>query len=133
MSRAVVVLNTQADREKASRWCLKVKAGTTVTFTENKRTIPQNDRMWAMLTQLSKKAKYHGIWLTADGWKMLFVAQARQELKMLVPNLDNNGFVDLGGATSNMTVEEISAIIELIFAYAARADIDLEEPPEKPS
>ena len=119
MSRAVVVIQTQADREKIARWAANVKAGTTVTFKENKRSIPQSDKMWAMLGEIAAQVSWHGVRLSPDDWKIVFLDALKRELRM-VPNIDGNGFVQLGRSSSDLTKEEMSGMLELITEFGLR-------------
>lgn len=119
MTRAVVVIQTQADREKIARWAANVKAGTTVTFKENKRSIPQSDKMWAMLGEVAAQVPWHGVILDSEAWKLIFLDALKRELRM-VPNLEGNGFVQLGRSSSDLTKEEMSGMLELIGAFGAR-------------
>jgi hypothetical protein len=41
----------------------------------------------------------------------------------IVPNLDGSGFVNLGTRSSDLSVEEMSDLIELIHAFAAKRGI----------
>lgn len=54
MSRALVILATRAERERAARWCMTAPVNTRVEFKEAKRTTDQNARMWAMLTDVAQ-------------------------------------------------------------------------------
>ena len=119
MSRAVLILTDKASREKAAAWCRNAPPGTRLEFKQVKRSLPQNDRMWAMLTDVSRQATHHGIHLTPDDWKLLFLDALGRELRC-VPNLDNDGFVNLGRSSSKLSVEEMTNMIELIFAYGAK-------------
>ena len=119
MTRAVVVIQTQADREKIARWAANVKAGTTVTFKGNKRSIPQSDKMWAMLGEIAAQVSWHGVRLSPDDWKIVFLDALKRELRM-VPNIDGNGFVQLGRSSSDLTKEEMSGMLELITEFGLR-------------
>ncbi len=119
MSRVTVILNTKARREQASRWCLNAPMNTRVEFKETKRTIPQNDRMHAMLTDVARQVPYHGVRLSKDDYKLLFLDGLKREMR-LVPNLDGTGFVSLSGkSSSELSVSEMSDMIELIFKFGA--------------
>ena len=52
MSRALLILSNPTVRARAINWIKNVPDGTRVEFKEPKRTLPQNDRMWAMLTEI---------------------------------------------------------------------------------
>ena len=51
MSRAVLVLATAMDRAKAIRWIAKAPWNTRLELRAPKRTLPQNDRLWLLLTE----------------------------------------------------------------------------------
>jgi hypothetical protein len=120
MDKAFLILRDKGEtRAKAAAWCGRLPDGTRVTFAGPKRTLPQNDRMWAMLTDVSEQATHHGLKLTPTDWKHLFTAALRRELRM-VPNLTGDGFVQLGGRTSEMTTREMRDLIELIQAWGAQ-------------
>lgn len=118
MSRALLVLNGLADRMKAADWIHKAPPGTRVEFKASKRSLPQNSRMWAMLTDVAQQVVWHGVKLTPDCWKLVFLDALKRELR-LVPNLDGTGFVNLGRSSSDLSKEEMSDLIELIHAFGA--------------
>ncbi|GGE36120.1 NinB protein [Agaricicola taiwanensis] len=118
MGRATVVLTSQADKQKAAQWVMKAPWNTRVTFAASKRSLPQNDRMWAMLTDIASQMTYHGIKLAPDDWKLLFLDALKREVRM-VPNLEGNGFVSLGRSSSDLSKQEMSDLIEVIFAWGA--------------
>ena len=60
MGRALLVLANEAFRLKAIDWIRRAPLDTRVEFKGPKRTLPQNDRMWAMLTDLSGQLAWHG-------------------------------------------------------------------------
>lgn len=124
MSRVTVILASKAQREQASRWCLNAPVNTRIEFKEPKRTIPQNDRMWAMLTEIAKQRPYHGVKLTPDDLKLVFLSALKREVR-LVPNIDGTGFVNLGQSSSDLSREEFSDLFEIIEAYCAREGIVL--------
>lgn len=127
MGRALVTLRNKADRERASRWVEKAPFGTRVEFKASKRSLPQNDRMWAMLTDVATQLKWHSIGLTPDDWKLVFLDAMKREARF-VPNIDGTGFVNLGRSSSDLSKEEMSELIELIFAFGAQHGVKFNEP-----
>ena len=118
MTRAVIVLTQDTERQKAARWAAQLPPGTRVEFKAPKRSLPQNDRMWAMLTDIATQLKWHGLRLTADDWKLIFLDALKREVRM-VPNLDGNGFVSLGRSSSDLSKQEMTDLIDLISAFGA--------------
>jgi hypothetical protein len=122
MTRAVIVLTQDTERQKAARWAAKLPEGTRIEFKAPKRSIPQNDLMWAALTDVASQVKWHGLRLTADDWKLVFLDALKREVRM-VPNLDGNGFVSLGRSSSDLSKAEMTDLIELIHAFGANHDV----------
>jgi hypothetical protein len=122
MTRAVIVLTQETERQKAARWAAKLPAGTRVEFKAPKRSLPQNDRMWAMLTDVAAQVKWHGLKLNPDDWKLIFLDALKREVRM-VPNLDGNGFVSLGRSSSDLSKAEMTDLIDLIHAFGANHDV----------
>lgn len=127
MSRALVILNRASDRERVQAWAAKAPWGTRVTFQEAKRTTDQNARMWAMLTEVARQVKWHGQQLSADDWKLIFMAALPEETRF-VPNLSGNGFVNLGRSSSKLSVGEMADLMDLIAAFGAREGVTFAEP-----
>lgn len=122
MSRATVIINGRADREKAARWAMGVPAGTRIEFKEAKRSVPQNDLFWALLTDIATQLTWHGQRLSADDWKLVFLDALKREMR-LVPNISGNGFVNLGRSSSDLGKGEFSELIEIIRAFGAEHDV----------
>lgn len=104
------------DRKKAINWINKAPVNTRVDFKAPKRSVPQNDRMWAMLTEVATQVDYHGTKLTPDDWKLIFLDGLKREMR-IVPNLDGNGFVNLGRSSSDLSKAEMADLITLIEAW----------------
>ena len=93
--RAVITINGADDRNRAHHWINRAPIGARFEFKGEQRTIEQNERMWAMLTDLSAQLRWHGRALTKEDWKLLFLDALEREY-CAVPNLDGTGFVSLG-------------------------------------
>jgi hypothetical protein len=91
-----------------------------------KRTLAQNDRLWAALSDISLQLEWHGQKLRPNDWKLLFLDALDRETR-LVPNLDNNGFVILSQSSSDLTIEEMSDLITLITAFAEDHGVQLHD------
>lgn len=118
MSRAAIILTNEETRERAVKWVRGVPSGTRLEIKAPKRSIPQNDRMWAMLTDIARQVSYHGLRLSPEDFKLLFLDALKREVRM-VPNLDGNGFVSLGRSSSDLSKAEFSDLFEVIEAWAA--------------
>lgn len=121
MSRALLVLYNDEIRRRAIHWIEHAPHDTRVEFKGPKRTLDQNSRMWAMLTDIATQLDWHGVKLTTEDWKLLFLDSLNRELRSMrmVPSLDGDGFVPLGRSSSDLSKEEFTMLIELIFAFGA--------------
>lgn len=87
------------------------------------RSLEQNSRLWAILTDISHQMVWHGRKLSPEDWKHIFTATLKKQIA--VPNLDNNGFVVLGSSSSKLTVREMADLQELMTAFAVENNIKL--------
>jgi hypothetical protein len=87
-------------------------------FKESKRSTDQNSKLWASLTDVATQVLWHGVRLTPDDWKLLFMSALSKEIRA-VPSLDGKSFVNLGRSSSNLTKAEFSNLLELIMAFGA--------------
>lgn len=126
MGRALLVLWNDAQRAKAIDWIRRAPKDTRVTFQGPQRTLPQNDRLWAMLTDLSEQLSWHGQKLSPEDWKVVMMSGLNQELRV-VPNINGNGFVPLGRSSSKLSVAEMKDLQDLIEAFAAQHGVKLHE------
>lgn len=117
-----MVLHNDAIRNKAVEWVRRLPKDTRVTFQKPRRTIPQNARMWAMLTEVSNQLAWHGMKLSPEDWKLMFLDGLKRELR-IVPNIDGNGFVNLGRSSSELSKEEMGDLIELIAAFGSERGV----------
>ncbi|MEM6413166.1 MAG: recombination protein NinB [Pseudomonadota bacterium] len=120
-----ITLKNDADRDKALKAVNRAPLGYRISFAEPKRTIEQNDRMWAMLTDISDQVEYYGRKLVKEDWKDLFTA-AIADVRVL-PKLDGSGFVMVGLRTSKMGKSQLSDLMELIAAYGAEHGVVFED------
>lgn len=80
------------------------------------RSMAQNARLWAMLTDISQQVDWYGRKLSPEEWKHVFSASLKKQ--DVVPGLDG-GFVVLGLSTSKMTKGEMSDLQALMEAFGA--------------
>lgn len=127
MSRALLVLSSPAVRERAINWIRRAPAETRLEFKQAKRSTEQNSRMWAMLTDVAIQLPWHGLKLSADDWKLIFMDALKREVRM-VPNIDGNGFVSLGRSSSDLSKAEMSDLLELITAFGVQHGVVFHDP-----
>ena len=85
------------------------------------RTLEQNAKMWAVLTDISKQVQWDGEWRTPEDWKDLVTAALRKiknQEQRLCRGLEG-GLVALGERTRQMSIEEMSEVIEYATAWGA--------------
>jgi hypothetical protein len=115
--KPTIILTGKDARAKAVRWVTAAPYGTIVTFAKAKRTVPQNARMWAMLTDIADQVDWHGQKLSPSDWKCMFTASMNGS--RVVPGVDG-GFVVLGSRTSVMTKSEMGDLMDFIEAFGAQ-------------
>lgn len=128
MSRHVITLVNNRLRERALDYVRRAPDGSRVEFKGPKRSSDQNAKLWAMLSEVAAQVKWHGLTLTADDWKLIFMDGLKRENR-LVPNIDGNGFVNLGRSSSDLSKAEFSDLIELIYAFGARNGVEFSDAP----
>ena len=126
MTRATVIIRNATDRARIAKWAAGVPAGTRVEFKQVKRSLPQNDRLWAMLTDISRQLTWHGIKLSPEDWKLMMLDGLKRELR-IVPNIDGTGFVNLGRSSSDLSKQEFTELIELVFAFGAKHGVTFQD------
>lgn len=119
MSRALLVLESPSDRRRATRWVQTAQPGTRLEFKGAKRTLDQNSRMWAMLTDVATQKEHCGRRYTPDQWKVLFMHACGREVQF-IPSLDGATFLPWGQSSSDLSKQEMSELIDFIHAWGAQ-------------
>lgn len=122
---ATVVLTTSAIRDQAVDWIRKAPHATIVTFKKAGRTTSQNDRMWAMLTDIARQSELNGRKLTPDQWKVVFLSALGHQQEF-IQGLEGE-FIPAGFRSSKLTKEQMSDLMEYISAYCAERGIKLKD------
>lgn len=97
----------------------------TLELRQEKRSTPQNRKLWVMLGEIAKQVEWHGQKLDAEDWKHILTASLKKQ--RAVPGIDG-GFVVLGTKTSKMTKEEMSDLIELMHAFGSEKGVVFKDP-----
>ncbi|EBS4545461.1 NinB protein [Salmonella enterica subsp. enterica serovar Newport] len=100
-----------------------------VTIQERNRSIRQNARLHAMLSEISKKATYHGKARNIEFWKGLFVSGwqiATNQHPEIISGLEGE-LINIRESTATLSVKKISEIMDYIEAYCAMNSIHLSE------
>ncbi len=99
------------------------------------RSAEANNKMWAMLTDISLQKKWpvDGVMQTLRPWefKVIFTAGLKKHQR-IAAGIDG-GFVMLGTPTSKMKKSEMNDLIEIMFAWGAEQTPPIEwSDPTKP-
>ncbi len=125
MSRWAWVVSKE-NRGTILRWIERAPAGFRVELKETKRSLPQNDRFWASLTDIANQVEWRDLLgrprrLTTEQWKRFFLDMLNSEA-VNVPNADGTGVVNVGGS-SDLSKAEMSDLLELIYAFGAERGV----------
>lgn len=129
MGRALIIVGNDDDRRRASSWCRTSPLGTRIEFKEAKRSLDQNSLLWAMLSDVASKAEHNGRKYSADMWKIIFMHACGREVQF-IPSLDGKTFLPFGQSSSDLSREEMTALIDFIDAWCAQNGVKLHGPHE---
>jgi hypothetical protein len=130
MSRHLLILNTPADRQRVAEYARKAPWGSRVEFKAEKRTLDQNSRMWAMLTDIATQKEHAGRKFTPDQWKVIFMHACGREVQFL-PSLDGSTFIPWGQRSSDLSKEEMSNLIDFMAAWGAENSVTFHDTPAR--
>jgi hypothetical protein len=130
MGRALIIVRGDGDRRKAAGWCAKAPPHTRIEFKASKRTLPQNSRMWAMLTDIATQKEHCGRKYTPDQWKALFLHACGRAVQF-IPSLDGSTFLPWGNSSSDLSKDEMSELIEFLFAWGAENGVSWSDPTQE--
>lgn len=125
MSRQTVILRGPDQRALARKLIEEAPANAVVNILEARRTLDQNAKMWAMLSDLSR-AKPEGRVATANTWKLLVMHACGFEMDVLM-GLDGQPFTK-EFRSSNLRVGEMRDLIEWMYAYGAEQGVEWSDP-----
>jgi len=121
--RRAFILTSKERRKYVATLVASLEKFSRVEIKGPQRTLDQNSALWPTLTEVSEQHQHHGVTLTPEDWRLVFLDMfwrlKKAEFRM-VPNLSGDGFVQLSGrSTSDLSVPEMSEYIELIKATAS--------------
>lgn len=129
MSRHLITLYDDQDRARARTYINSAPIGARVEIKAAKRSLPQNDLMWAMLTDVATQATHGGRRYTPDQWKVIFLAAIGREIQF-IPSLDGKTFIPWGQSSSDLSREEMGNLIDFIDAWGAQNGVKFHGPYE---
>jgi hypothetical protein len=115
-----ITLTGQSTRDRAKMLIDRAPIGFVARIAEPKRTQEQNDKMWAMLTDISVQ-KPLGRRHTPEDWKAIFMNACGWECQF-IEGLDGRPFPQ-GFRSSQLTKSQMSKLIEFMFAWGAEHGI----------
>lgn len=114
----------QQARQLAAKACMESPDGWHCRITPPTRSLEQNSKLWASLTDVSRQVQWHGRKLSPDEWKCIFSAALKKQ--DVCPGIDG-GFVVMAQSTSQMTIKEMIDMIELITAFGVEHGVRFNE------
>lgn len=126
MPRYVVTVRNELDKARVRKAAERVPVGYRVEFKEPKRSDIQNDRMWAMLGDISKQATINGKAYEPEQWKCMFMKAMGKDAQFL-PTLDGNSFFPTGFRSSDLSVREMSDLQTFMEAWAIENGVALRD------
>lgn len=120
-----VILHSKSQREFAKRLIDAAPVDAVLSVREAKRTIDQNSKLWAMLSDVSR-AKPGGRCQTPEVWKALFMHACGHSVQFEM-GLNGQPF-PTGFSSSRLTKRQMADLIETIYAYGAEHGVVWTEP-----
>jgi hypothetical protein len=112
----VTTLISEAARGRAAHWVLKAPKGWICEVREPRRTMSQNDRLWALLSDVAV-SQPQGRKHTPEDWKCIFMAACGWEV-MFLEGLDGRPF-PAGFRSSKLTKSQMSTLQDFIEAWGS--------------
>lgn len=109
-------------RALAAERLAKAPDGWVMELRDRTRSTEQNSALWAALSDVSVQVEWHGVRLSPEDWKLVFMDALNQEMR-LVPNVAGTGFINLGRSSSKLTKQEFSDLIELVRAFGSERGV----------
>lgn len=123
-----VILAGDSQRELAKRLIDRAPPGAVVAIREAKRTLDQNARFWAMLSDISR-AKPEGRMHTPEVWKSLAMHACGHAVRF-EQGLDGDPF-PVGFRSSRLTKRQMGDLIDFLGSYGGEHGVIWSEPMER--
>ncbi|MCK1430873.1 recombination protein NinB [Bradyrhizobium sp. 87] len=133
MSRAMLILQSASEREQAIQWVRKAPTGSRVEFKGPARSVDQNSRFWAMLTDVAVQGRVNDRRFNTEDWKIMFMTAYAEERGLEIrhlPALNRAGMIPCGRSSSDLSVHEMSELMEWIAAWGAENGITFHDQEE---
>jgi hypothetical protein len=123
-----IALTSPHQRGRAAKLIWQAPDGFVCDVREPKRTLEQNDKLWAMLTDISH-AKPLGRRHTPDDWKAIAMNACGWECQFC-EGLDGRPF-PIGFRSSQLTKSQMSTLIEWLQAFGDEHGVKWSDPDER--
>lgn len=124
-----ITLRGPSQREFAHRVIDQAPDGYVVKVAAETRRDAQNRKLWPMLADLQHQVE-ELVTYSADDIKLRFLHALGAEMRFL-PALEGQGMFPIGLRSSTLTVDQFSALVELLYAYGARHGVRWSDPAER--
>lgn len=126
--RQFFILAHELARSNAVQAVSAAPDGYSVEVKPIKRSLPQNAKLHALITDISLSIPWAGQKRDVEVWKRLLTAawlRARGEPLEMLPALDGHGIDIVFRRTSELTVNEMIELIEYVQAWAVDQGVDV--------
>lgn len=117
MRGQTVILHDRSQIDVAHRLIDAAPRMATVNVRPQTRSVHQNARMWAMLSEVSRQADHFGKKYTPETWKCIFMNAMGHSIKF-VPGLEGEPF-PIGFKSSRLSKSQMVDLQTYIEMYAA--------------
>ena len=118
MTGQTIILATNEQRRLAAQLVFKAPDRAICNIRQATRTTPQNSKMWAMLSDVSR-AKPEGRDMRSEQWKAAFMSALGHEVKWM-NGIDGNPPFPDQHRTSKLNKDEMADLITFIQEYGDR-------------
>lgn len=122
-----VILHGKSQRDFAKQLIDIAPKDAVLTIREAKRSLEQNDKLWAILSDISR-AKPLGRRHTPEVWKNLMMHACGHAVQF-ENGIDGQPF-PVGFRSSKLNKQQMSELIEFTLAFCAEHNVKLSEPEE---
>ena len=119
---ATLIIINDTVRATAVRWANVAPIGTTVKFIKPKRTLSQNNRMWAMLTDVATQTTLRGNKLTPERWKYVFMQALGHELEFQ-EGIEPGQYFPIGHSTKALSKEKMGELMDYIECFGSEQGV----------
>lgn len=117
--RSPEILRNCFNAIRAAGWNVRVTIG------QSTRTNAQNDKMWAMLTDVSRCQPEGRQW-DPETWKAAFMHYLGHQVRFC-EGLDGSGPFPLGFRSSKLSVSQMADLITVIYQYGDKHGVEWRE------